>query len=107
MFCSEMAQEVLERLRKIVSTRIKELDDFLELESPKVFPEHWLEENEAFYNEIITWLYKNIKSHDSKGVQVSTLTNVIRQTISALNNLCSSIIYVKLKKETTADKIIA
>ncbi len=100
-----LAQDVLERLRRVVSKRILELDELIELETPKVIPVHWLDENEAFYNETITWLYKNIKNHDSKGVQVSTMTNVIRQTVSSLNNLCNSIIYVKFKKETAVDKV--
>lgn len=99
-----LAQEVLERLRRVVRLRIQELDDLLGLETPKVIPVHWLDENEAFYKETITWLYKNIKRHDTKGVQISTMTNVIRQTVSSLNNLCNSIIYVKFKKETAVDK---
>lgn len=102
-----LAQEVLERLRGIVSLRLRDLDELLELEDTKVIPVHWLDENEAFYNETITWLYKNIKSKNTKGIQVSTTTNVIRQSVSALNNLCNAIVYVKFKKETAVDKVTA
>ncbi|PIQ18311.1 MAG: sodium:phosphate symporter [Flavobacteriaceae bacterium CG18_big_fil_WC_8_21_14_2_50_34_36] len=48
-----------------------------------------LEQNETFYEETIFLLYQNIKQHNKKGVPVSTMTNVIKQTVSAMNNLCA------------------
>ena len=49
-----------------------------------------LESNESFYNEMITFLYQNVKGLSKKGIQVSTITNVIRQTVSSMNHICQA-----------------
>jgi len=63
-------------------------------------PTKWLTENEDFYDKTISYLYENLNHPVKKSLPISTLTNVIRQSHSAMNNLCNSIIYWRLEKGT-------
>jgi len=95
--------EILKRLQEFVRLRLGEINSYLEEENqPEIIPD-WLQQNEMFYNETIVYLYQNIKSRNKEGVPISTITNVVKQTVSSMDNLCSSIIYWKFKKGTTMD----
>lgn len=95
--------EILKRLQEFVRLRLEEINSYLEEENqPGIIPD-WLQQNEMFYNETINYLYKNIKSRNKEGVPISTITNVVNQTVSSMDNVCSSIIYWKFKKGTTLD----
>ena len=95
--------EILKRLQEFVRLRLEEINSYLEEENqPEIIPD-WPQQNEMFYNETIIYLYKNIKSRNKEGVPISTITNVVKQTESSIDNLCSSIIYWKFKKGTTLD----
>ena len=93
--------EILKRLQEFVRLRLKEINSYLEEENqPGIIPD-WPQQNEMFYNETINYLYQNIKSRNKEGVPISTITNVVKQTVSSMDNVCSSIIYWKFKKGTT------
>lgn len=86
-----LAQEVLKRLQTFVKTQTEEVyNNNLTKEDHKLYLNEGIAKNEAFYEEMIAFLYENIKHHTKKGVPISTMTNVIKQTVSAMNNLCSS-----------------
>src|SRR5690606_13047398 len=101
----ETGEKVLERLRAIVNHRLDEVDRILEGEDLLDIPQNWHMENENFYNDIIGYVYGHLRGHRTKGVPVSTMTNVIKQTVSSLDNLCSAIIYWQLKRDTTVDTL--
>jgi len=95
--------EILKRLQEFVRLKLEEINSSLEVENqPERIP-NWLQQNETFYNEIINYLYKNIKSRNMEGVPISTITNVVKQTVSSMDNVSSSIIYWKFKKGNTLD----
>ncbi len=99
-----LATRILDKLRKVIDVRLDEIQQVLDAETIEDQSQNWLQENEQVYNELIDDLYKHIKGHSSKGVPVSTITNVIKQGISSLDNLCSAIIYWKFRKVTTLDE---
>jgi len=99
-----LATRILDKLRKVVNLRLGEIQQVLESEEAMAEAPLWLQDNELVYNELITELYSQIKGHSSKGVPVSTITNVIKQGISSLDNICSAIIYWKFRKITTLDE---
>ncbi|MCM4161111.1 Na/Pi cotransporter family protein [Antarcticibacterium flavum] len=99
-----LATKILDNLREVVYHRLEEIQQVLELEEVGEHPPSWVQENEQVYNELISELYNNIKGHSRKGVPISTITNVIKQGISSLDNLCSAIIYWKFRKVTTLDE---
>lgn len=101
----EIGNEVLERLRGIVNQRLAEVDRFLDGKNILDNPLNWHLENENFYNDIIGYVYSHLRDKHKKGVPVSTITNVINQTVSSLDNLGSAIIYWKLKRDTTVDTL--
>jgi phosphate:Na+ symporter len=95
--------EILKRLQEFVRHRLEEINSYLEEENqPGIIPD-WLQQNELFYNETINYLYQNIRSRNKEGVPISTITNVVKQTVSSTDNVCSSIIYWKFKKVTAMD----
>ena len=95
--------EILKRLQEFVRLRLEEINFYVEGENhPEIIPD-WLQQNEMFYNETIIYLYKNIQSRKKEEVSISTITNVVKETASSMDNVCSSIIYWKFKKETTLD----
>jgi phosphate:Na+ symporter len=98
-----LATRVLEKLRQVVDQRLEEIQKVLETGETGEQPQSWLQDNERVYNELINEVYDKIKAHSRKGVPVSTMTNVIKQGISSLDNLCSAVIYWKFRKVTTLD----
>jgi len=95
--------EILKRLREFVKLRLEEINLYLEeTNQPDIIPD-WQQQNEMFYNETIVYLYKNIKTRNKEGVPISTITNVVKQTVSSMDNVGSSIIYWKFKKGTAMD----
>lgn len=99
-----LATRILDKLRKTVNLRLGEIQKVLESEEATPQAPLWLQENEQVYDELITELYSQIKGHSNIGVPVSTITNVIKQGISSLDNICSAIIYWKFRKITTLDE---
>lgn len=100
----KVGHEILSRLSTLLQQRLGEIDLFLEQEetgSEITTPQNWLKENEQLYNELITYIYRNIRHNE---VPVSTLTNVVRQSISCLDNLCNSAVLRKSGKDTIPEK---
>ncbi|MCE7054657.1 Na/Pi symporter [Algoriphagus sp. AGSA1] len=95
-----LAQEVLKRLQAFVKTQTEEVyNSNLTKEDHKLYLNEGIAKNEAFYEEMIAFLYENIKHHTKKGVPISTMTNVIKQTVSAMDNLCSSFQIKRIENE--------
>ncbi|WP_029037523.1 Na/Pi cotransporter family protein [Salinimicrobium xinjiangense] len=97
-----IASRIIQDLRQVINQRLAEIQQALETEENMEQPEKWLQENEQAYNKLIEELYEHIKTH-STAVPVSTMTNVINQSISSLNNLCSAIIYWKFRHVNALD----
>lgn len=62
----------------------------------------WLSHNEGVYNYWISDLYQRIQ-HQKMDYPVSTLTNVMKQVISSMDNLSNAIIYWKHDKKEVID----
>ncbi|MCR9183213.1 MAG: Na/Pi symporter [Flavobacteriaceae bacterium] len=86
-----LALEILEKLRAFVKNKIDEIHQYIDIDAANAPTlNQMLESNESFYNEMITFLYQNVKGLSKKGIQVSTITNVIRQTVSSMNHICQA-----------------
>lgn len=86
-----LALEILEKLRAFVNNKIDEIHRYIDVDTTNAPTlNQMLESNESFYNEMITFLYQNVKGLSKKGIQVSTITNVIRQTVSSMNHICQA-----------------
>ncbi len=86
-----LAIEVLGRLQAFVKTQTEAVYENGKRKDEKALAlKEMIDKNEGFYEEMIAFLYENIKNHSKKGVPVSTITNVIKQTVSSMNNLCNA-----------------
>ncbi|GGD99287.1 Na/Pi cotransporter family protein [Planktosalinus lacus] len=99
----QIALEILNKLQAFISQKTDEgVQYFQETSTAKVNLERLIEENESFYNDIISYLYLHIKSRSKNDVSISTITNLIKQTVSSMNNL--SIAFNANQKSTGALK---
>jgi phosphate:Na+ symporter len=86
------AHEILKRLQDFTLLKTDELK-YYKSEEEIVKPEkEWLNEFEQFYNKTVEHLYKSIKTQVKRDVPVSTITNAIKKTVSALEELSSSVL---------------
>ncbi|TVP49651.1 MAG: Na/Pi cotransporter family protein [Mongoliibacter sp.] len=76
---------------------------FLENEAEIDIAPAWLEENAHQYDLWIKKIYLDVRSQ-SPEFPISTLTNVIKQVISCMDNLGSAAIHFKLNKRKVLDK---
>ncbi|MEX0998063.1 MAG: Na/Pi symporter [Flavobacteriaceae bacterium] len=86
-----LAMEILNKLREFVKLKIEEVHLHVDIDmkhAPSL--NQMIDTNEEFYNEMVTFLYQNAKGLSKKGVTISTITNVIRQTVSAMNHICQA-----------------
>jgi len=83
----EATHEILKQLQEFTSRKIAELKKY-ESEQEAVIPlTEWHNEFELFYNITIENLYKSIKTNVKRDVPASTITNAIKKTVSALEEL--------------------
>lgn len=95
---------MISRLREEIGLRLSQIQIVLDAEEIENQPPEWLKNNETLYNELISYLYEQIREQKTWVIPVSTLTNVVKQSISSLDNLCSAIIYWKFGKLNTLDE---
>lgn len=93
--------EILNRLRDYTKLHLNKIDNYLDTTEIQVHD--WHDENNKFYEEIIAYLYQNSRGQTKKEVSVSTLTNMIKQTVSAVDNLYHAFVNDNNGKETAAD----
>jgi phosphate:Na+ symporter len=81
---------------------LEKMDSYKKLEKIPEKEPYWITENSKVYKIWISELYEDIKSNDLE-FPVSTLNNVIKQVISSLDNLGSSVIHWKHQKKEVID----
>ena len=95
---------IISRLREEIGLRLSQIQIVLDSEERDPQPPDWLKNNEKLYNELISYLYEQIRKQNTWVIPVSTTTNVIKQAISSLDNLCSALIYWKFGRVNTLDE---
>jgi phosphate:Na+ symporter len=85
------AREILKQLQEFTARKTAELKQY-ESDRERVKPEtEWHNEFELFYNKTIENLYRSIKTQAKRDVPVSTITNAIKKTVSALEELAHAV----------------
>lgn len=93
-----LALEVLKRLQIFVKNHSEEMIKMVHKQKENIKGiKQIVDKNELFYEEMIAFLYGNIKNHSKKGVPISTMTNVIKQTVSSMNNLYTALQIKEIK----------
>lgn len=81
-----LGKEVLKKLQDYTQLHLNRIDKHLDA-TAKIPAYNWQAENNKFYEETIANLYQNDHMQSKREVSVSTLTNMIKQTVSAIDNL--------------------
>lgn len=90
------------KIKSYVKAFIEKMDDYKRL---KVIPDTepgWFHENAKQYKIWISEMYEDLKSNNLE-FPISTLTNVVKQVISSMDNLGSSVIHWKHQKKEVID----
>lgn len=90
------------KIKSYIMEYLEKLNSYKKLEKTPDSEPNWITENSKQYKTWISDLYADIKSNDLE-FPVSTLNNVIKQVISCLDNLGSSVIHWKHQKKEVID----
>lgn len=90
------------KIKSYIMEYLEKLDAYKKLEKTPDSEPNWITENSRQYKTWISDLYADLKSNDLE-FPVSTLNNVIKQVISCLDNLGSSVIHWKHQKKEVID----
>ncbi|MGF1557090.1 Na/Pi cotransporter family protein [Paucihalobacter sp.] len=86
----ELAFQILERLKTHLNIRFSDYDKMIYSNETDSIDTNLYDENHKLYVETIHFIYNELKSIKKSDIPVSTITNVTKQTIAALNNLYSA-----------------
>lgn len=90
------------KIKSYIMEYLEKLNSYKKLEKIPESEPNWITENSKQYKTWISDLYADLKSNDLE-FPVSTLNNVIKQVISCLDNLGSSVIHWKHQKKEVID----
>jgi len=95
-------KELFEFLKGFVSGQLGQMKAYIAESGEKERPD-WIGIHDAVYNLAIEELYK--KGSRSQEIPVSTLTNVIKQVVSSLDNLGNSVIHWRHMEKLVIDQV--
>lgn len=97
-----LVREYYDNLKLFTFDFLKKIREYIAQEDlPENVPD-WIGENGKEYKKLISGLYQKIKVNPME-FPVSTLTNVIKQVVSGLDNLGSAVIHWKHQKKDVID----
>ncbi|MBW3468433.1 Na/Pi cotransporter family protein [Arthrospiribacter ruber] len=89
-------------IKQYTFEQIQQIKRFLEA-GQEVNEPDWIGKNAQKYNDWIADIYHEYKSHNQE-FPISTMTNVLKQVISSLDNLSSAAIHYKMDRMKVIDK---
>ena len=84
--------EVLSRLQDFTKQHLDNISNHLDT-TISIPADDWQDENNRFYEETIAYLYQNSHKQRKGNISVSTMTNMIKQTVSSMDNLYYAFAY--------------
>jgi len=90
------------KIKSYIMEYLEKLNSYKKLEKTPESEPNWITENSKQYKTWISDLYADLKSNDLE-FPVSTLNNVIKQVISSMDNLGSSVIHWKHQQKEVID----
>lgn len=99
-----LVREYYDELKSFTFDFLKEIREYILREEYSDEVPDWIGENGKHYKKFISELYQKIKIKPME-FPVSTLTNVIKQVVSGLDNLGSAVIHWKHQKKDVIDMI--
>lgn len=90
------------KIKSYIMSFLGKMDDYKNLETVPEKEPSWINENAKQYKIWISELYEDMKSNNLE-FPISTLTNVLKQVISSMDNLGSAVIHWKHQKKEVID----
>jgi phosphate:Na+ symporter len=90
------------KISSFVMAFLKKMDDYKKMETVPEKEPSWINENAKQYKIWVSELYEDLRSNNLE-FPISTLTNVIKQVISSMDNLGSAVIHWKHQKKEVID----
>jgi phosphate:Na+ symporter len=98
-----LAVAVLKKLRNHIKKSIADLQELVELEDiSEQKLKTWIYSNELTIKEVNSFLFQELRKNRLEQIPVSTMSNVIRQTFSSLENLGNAVMYWKFRQGSAA-----
>lgn len=98
-----LTKKYYHHLKQYTFEYLKEIKTYLQAESIEGAQPDWIAKNARKYDYWIVNLYQEYKNHTQE-FPISTMTNVLKQVISSLDNLGSASIHFKTKTRIVIDK---
>lgn len=99
---SPLVMDLYEMIKSYTFEFITDLNTYLEKNEGHSKPPTWLSQNESIYNQWISKLYDRIQ-RERIDYPISTITNVMKQVISSMDNLSNAVIHWKHEKKEVID----
>jgi len=97
-------QELLEFLRSFTFNQMNKMKAFIDHREELVRPD-WIGQHDEVYQNTIAELYQKVRKQQPE-VAISTLTNVIKQVVSSLDNLGNSLIHWRFMEKVVIDQAV-
>ena len=101
----ELAQEILLQLQKFSMQKIDLLDQYVTMKGDGKIIGGWQSEYEGFYNKTLEYLYSNLNTKINRDVQVSSIANAIKKTVSSIEELTLAVSGNKLEMEAMTELV--
>ncbi|EOZ93724.1 Sodium-dependent phosphate transporter [Indibacter alkaliphilus LW1] len=98
-----LTQKYYHQLKQYSFEFLREIKTFLETEKIDGLHPDWIEKNAAQYNIWISNIYQDYKTY-TQNFPISTMTNVLKQVVSSLDNLGSASVHFKMETRKVIDK---
>lgn len=83
----KLDKDILVKLQQFAVHKIEELDLYDKIPEQKKSLPYWQMEFEQFYEDLFSYFYEEVKNNTPHGALVSTISNAIKKTVSALEAL--------------------
>lgn len=85
-----LANKILQRLRDFSQVKMTELSDHITMGKKEDKKAEWHQQLDIFYHETIDYLYDQLFEREMPSISVSTMTNVIKKTVSCLEEMANA-----------------
>ena len=83
----KLDRDILVKLQQFAVHKIEELDLYDKIPEQKKTLPYWQMEFGKFYEDLFSYFYEEVKNNTPHGALVSTISNAIKKTVSALESL--------------------
>ena len=100
---AQVLQDFLFEMQQYFKNFMEIVMRYHQADSQDVIP-NWSDFHKKFYDDLITKIYLNTRQVEKSDMQISTLTNLVKQSSSAMENLGLAFIHWKIKEDEVIEE---